>query len=146
MEDLIKKLRLLAIQEDKNRDQAANCLKTIENEIAYALYFLYGKNTSRSHSKIEVNLDEGLFFIYDFTDAPDKEGFAFVEGEVFSRTYTKLIDEKGPRFWNAISVIINWIPQIINTIVSQDKSKQQIIKQLAKLTESVKESDSDINE
>ncbi|MEQ6391249.1 hypothetical protein RZN22_18395 [Bacillaceae bacterium S4-13-58] len=64
MEDLIKKLRILAIQEDKNRDKASHYLRIVENELSYALYCLYGKNEDKSHSKMTVHQDEGLVFIY----------------------------------------------------------------------------------
>lgn len=142
MEDLIKKLRILAIQEDKNRDKAAHYLRIIENEIAYALYCLYGKNAAKSHSKLPVHIDEGLLFIYDYSDHPEKEGFVFEVGNDFNKSYYRLSDEKGKRFWNGVQVIIDWIPSIITEVISQEKAKTKIINHLEKLTESVKDNQS----
>lgn len=137
-DDLLKKLRILAIQEDKNRDKAAHYLRLIENEIAYALYCLYGKNPKTSHSKLTVHADAGLIFIYDYSDSPDKEGFVFELGSDFDKTYYRLSDEKGQRFWEGIEVVMNWIPKIVAEVVSQEKSKVKIINHLEKLTELVK--------
>lgn len=139
MEDLIKKLRLLAIQEEKNREKVTQYLRLIENEIAYALYFLYGKSTGRSHSKMMVNGDEGLVFIYDFSEEPDKEGFAFEIGTDFNKEYETLIDVKGKRFWSTVEVIIAWIPEVIADVVEQEKNKMKIVSQLEKLTATVNE-------
>ncbi|WP_121616744.1 hypothetical protein [Virgibacillus halodenitrificans] len=136
-DDLLKKLRILAIQEDKHRDKAAHYLQLIENEIAYALYCLYGKNPKKSHSKLTVHIDEGLIFIYDYSDLPDKEGFVFEIGSDFNKSYYRLSDEKGKRFWDGIEVVMEWIPKIVAEVVSQEKAKGKIINHLEKLTESV---------
>lgn len=144
-DDLLKKLRILAIQEDKNRDKAAHYLRLIENEIAYALYCLYGKNSKTSHSKLTVHADAGLLFIYDYSDSPDKEGFVFEIGSDFNKSYYRLSDEKGKRFWEGIEVVMNWIPKIIAEVVSQEKSKIKIIDHLEKLTESVQGNENENN-
>lgn len=141
MEDLIKKLRILAIQEDKNRDKAAHYLRVIENELSYALYLLYGKNEERSHSKMSVHQDGGLVFIYDYSDSPDKEGFVFESKKGFECQYARLSEEKGGKFWNGVEVVIEWIPTIISEIASEEKAKLVIISHLEKLTASVKDKD-----
>lgn len=139
MEDLVKKLRMLAIQEEKNREKVTKCLRLIEKEIAYALYFLYGKSASRSHSKLMVNSEEGLVFIYDFSEEPDKEGFVFETGTDFNKEYERLEDVKGKRFWSALEVILEWIPEVISNVVEQEKAKLKMITQLEKLTATVNE-------
>lgn len=143
-DDLLKKLRILAIQEDKNRDKAAHYLRLIENEIAYALYCLYGKNPKKSHSKLTVHADEGLIFIYDYTDSPDKEGFVFEIGNDFDKSYYRLSDEKGSRFWSGVQVVMEWIPKVVAEVVSQEKTKVNIIKHLEKLTESVQGNEKEV--
>jgi hypothetical protein len=140
-DDVLKKLRILAIQEEKNREKAAHYLRLIENEIAYALYCLYGKNSKKSHSEVIVHADEGLIFIYDYSDSPDKEGFVFEVGNDFDKSYYRLTDEKGERFWAGVQVVIEWIPKIVAEVVSQEKSKLKIINHLEKLTESVQSND-----
>lgn len=145
-DDLLKKLRILAIQEDKNRDKAAHYLRLIENEIAYALYCLYGKNPKKSHSKLTVHGDEGLLFIYDYSDSPDKEGFVFEIGSDFNKSYYRLSDEKGQRFWSGVQVVMEWIPKIIAEVVSQEKTKVKIINHLEKLTESVQGNEKEVQE
>ncbi|MEX3623694.1 hypothetical protein [Viridibacillus arvi] len=136
MEDLIKKLKFLAIQEEKNREKAAHYLRIIENEISFALYCLFGKN--KSHSKLQVHHDEGLVFIYNYADTPGNDGFVFEEGTDFKKVYSRLTEEEGRRFWDAIQVVIDWIPILITEVVSQEKTKAKIISQLEKLTETVK--------
>lgn len=139
MEDFIKKLRILAIQEDKNREKAAHYLRIIENELSYALYRIYGKKPDTTHSKLVVHQDEGLVFIYDYSDSPDKEGFVFEKRKGFEKQYERLSEETGERFWVGIETVINWIPATIASIIEEEKTKQAIISQLEKITASVKD-------
>lgn len=139
MEDFIKKLRILAIQEDKNREKAAHYLRIIENELSYALYRIYGKNGDKSHSKLVVHGDEDLVFIYDYSDSPDKEGFVFETRNGFDKQYERLSDETGGRFWLGVETVIKWIPETVTNIIEEEKAKSTIISHLEKLTASVKE-------
>lgn len=136
MEDLIKKLRFLTIQDTKYKEKANEYLKSIEGEISYALILLYGK----IKSKFIVNEDVGLIFKFDNTDILlSDEGFVF--DATIEKDIIKLSDSEGKLFWEGLESVKLWIPKLIEEIEAEEKTKLALISDLEMLTESTKSYD-----
>lgn len=130
MEDALKKIRNLMVHEEKGRDKAVPYIRQIENELSFLVNQMRGTEKDKTMSYLVVDGDEDLYFIYDFKDQPNLEGFVFKRIEKGKKVFELVSAEKGPKFWMAIQKIIEWVPLLAQEFLNEAKKKEQLLKKL----------------